>query len=351
MDLNNKTLEEWLNEVPASHYPQAEKTNHYAKYISLADYLNDNVHKSVTIGASLKSKDAILLNDHGPEHIKTVISRASYLVGCEDCTLNPYEVYLLLCCIQLHDVGNIFGRIKHEENADEIMLKAKGICGRDAIEAMHISKILKTHGGKNKHGKKDKIVDLKENENSIFGEFRPRLIASILRFADELADDRRRSNIELLELNTLPKGSEIFHLYASVLEPPKINFREKSIELNFNIHKKYLLKKYGKQNEDDIFLIDEIYLRVKKMHLERIYCSRYWKEAIKLEKIAGIIQFYDDTLDDTNREITFEIKENGYPYENEDFFDLVPSLKDNTGINLDGEYFFNKTNVVHEQSV
>lgn len=340
MELNNKTLVEWLRDAPDHFYPQGEKVDHHAHYIKLKDYLLTHVHNDVTFGANLTDSQT-LLNDHGPNHIKTVISRASYLVGCSNCDLEPYEVYLLLCCIQLHDVGNIFGRTDHEKEAKKIMRKAEGICGRDTIEAISIKNIAETHGGTTIDGDKDKITPLKEVENSEYGSFRPKLIASILRFADELADDRKRANHTLLNENKIPKGSEIFHAYAACLYSVDVKHNEKSVELSYKIPKAHLLEKFGKIDAEE-FLVDEIYTRVKKMHLERIYCSRFWKGKIDIEKIVVSIDFYDTTLDNIIPSISFEIGEHGYPEEERNIYSLISTLTDSSGIRLDGTYIKNK---------
>ena len=193
MNLDNRTLETWLEELPEHKYPHHKKIDYYSLYKRLKIYLNDNVHKEVTFGANLKDNE-FFLNDHGPDHIDTVINRASYLVNTENCDLEAYEVFILLCSIQIHDVGNIFGRYKHEINAKEIMKQAQEIFGRDTIESIRIKKIAESHGGKTSRGNKDKISKLQETENTLECVIRPRLIASILRFADELADDKKRAS-------------------------------------------------------------------------------------------------------------------------------------------------------------
>ena len=60
------------------------------------------------------------LTDHGPQHIETVISRASDLIRARSCDLSSYEVFLLLAAIHLHDVGNIHGRTGHQYTAIDV---------------------------------------------------------------------------------------------------------------------------------------------------------------------------------------------------------------------------------------
>lgn len=339
MDLNNKTLVDWLKDAPSECYPQRKEVDYFTHYKKLKDYLNDNVHKEVTIGANLKDPD-ILLNDHGPEHIETVISRASYLVDCESCTLNPYEVYLLLCSIELHDVGNIFGRYQHELNVDEIMLEASGICGRDHIEAIIIKEIAQAHGGKLESGSKDKISLLSEEEEGFEDKYRPQLLASILRFADELADDKNRANSQLLVKGRLPKKSEVFHAYAMCLDSVKINHIEKAVNLSFKIPKDFLLRTFGKI-EEEVMLVDEIYDRLMKMHYERIYTMRFCKNVLEIESISVRIQFFDKIIKDVFPRISFTLNENGYPKQLDTIYEICDDLNDK-GEELNGEHIKSK---------
>lgn len=335
MELNNKTLVEWLRDAPDEKYPQGKKVDHYTHYAKLSEYLKTNVHDEVTVGANLKDPE-IVLNDHGPKHIETVISRASYMVSQANCSLGPYEVYILLCCIELHDVGNIFGRYKHEVNATIIMQEAEGICGRDQIEAIKIRQIAEAHGGKTTSGDKDKISGLPEKDDTFFGDLRPQLIASILRFADELADDKDRAHRKLLINGLLPKKSEVFHAYAMCLDSVKVNHEDSGINLSFHIPKKFLSRKFGKMGEE-VYLLDEVYNRVLKMHFERIYCMRFCKNVIDLQRLFVRISFYEETLVEVFPRISFELSEKGYPDVDSDIFDMCDELSIN-GQRITGEY-------------
>ena len=339
MELNNKTLVEWLKDAPKELYPQQKKVDYYTDYAKLQKYLLP-IHKEVTTGANLQDS-TILLNDHGPDHIETVISRASFLVdGCK-CQLKPYEVYILLCCIQLHDVGNIFGRYKHELKLSEVMKVAEGICGNDTVEAIKIKKIAETHGGKTNEGDKDKISKLIDSEDTLHGEIRPQLIASILRFADELADDKTRASRTLLIEGKIPENSEVFHAYAMCLDSVKIKHNEKCINLTFQIPKEFISREFGKMGEK-VYLLNEIYERVLKMHYERIYCMRFSRNNIEIDNLSVKIEFYDKTMEEVFPKISFELRENGYPNSNESIFEMCKELYDNEGNKIDAEYVKSK---------
>jgi hypothetical protein len=344
MDLKNQTLEDWLYNARNREYKFNKKINYFAHYSKLKEYLIAKVHNEVTIGANLQNQKE-LLNDHGLSHIEKVIERASNLVDCKGCQLGPFEIYILLSAIQLHDVGNFYGREDHEIMLQEIMLKAGESCGRDDIERILIKKIAQAHGGKARgvRDANDTIGQLSITEPLADGVVRPRAIASILRFADELSDDKSRANTMLLKEGKLPKRSEVFHAYATCLETVLVKHNERSVELHFRIPKEFLIRKYGK-SDGEVYLLDEIYDRVMKVHRERIYCMRYCRRLIEIDNILAYIDFFSNFIDDTLfPRITLSLSDSGYPImPGNGIYDLCESLTDKNGVKIDGAYVHNK---------
>lgn len=280
------------------------------------------------------------LNDHGPRHIDTVIKRAGQLLNVQKEILSTREIYCLLSAIQLHDLGNFYGRAGHEQKILDIVAEGKEYIGTDHIERKYILQIAEVHGGKvSGTDDKDTISKLKDTAPILDEAIRLRMIASLVRFADELADDRFRPDIELLKSKRLPKSSEVFHAYSACLNSVIVDHSKETIELHFDIDKEYLKEKYGK-DDGEIYLIEEIYIRVLKMHNERIYCSRFWKPELSLENILVIINFYsDDIHEEVHPEITFTLAERGYPKSNQSIYEMCPELN-RSGVLLNGKYFY-----------
>src|SRR5438552_2406535 len=97
-------LNDWLKGRDKTAFPGAGKTDYYRRFEGAAEWLNQNIHPQVEKGVLLQ--EGGFLTDHGPEHVNTVIRRASHLVGNPDGKLSPYEAYVLLMAIHFHDVGN-----------------------------------------------------------------------------------------------------------------------------------------------------------------------------------------------------------------------------------------------------
>ena len=340
MKLNNKTLDAWLKNPPIKCFKYGRKTDYYSKYCTIKEHLDSRIHKIVEIGARLQDP-TMVLNDHGPDHVTAVIEKASELVSTDQCNLNALEVYILLVCIQFHDVGNIFGRYEHELNSKEIIEKSESIIGLDTTEIKVIWDIVKAHGGTSNRGDKDTINDLNEIELFNDNDVRARFLAAILRFADELADDKRRTKIELVNLPNFPRQSQIFHIYSLCLDNVVVKHIDRAVELHFKIPKDFVTDVFGKQDES-ILLLDEIYNRVMKMHLERIYFMRFTLKSIDIQSIIVFIDFFDKYISQFDP-ITFTISETGYPDANgKTIFDICPELIDDEGIRRDGRYIINK---------
>lgn len=336
MDLKDKTLEEWLKKQKKSKFPLEGKIDYYCRYKNLIDYLNTYIHPHVTPFASII--DGGYYTDHGPDHIKKVIRKASDLVNYKGLELTPYEVYFLLVAIHFHDVGHIKGgRYHHEMNARQVMHDVGDILGTDGTEKTHICQIAEAHGG-SIDGDKDKLrTPLEKEDSSLHQDIRPLLLAAILRFADELSDDRERSARFLMDQHVLPPSSEIFHRYAYALHTVKIDHMGNTVEMYFDLNKENVSRKYGKY-DGEIFLLDEIYKRTLKTYSECKYCMRFIPLEININSIKVKIRFIDENWENFRNPISYRLTETGYPDSSKmDIFSMCPNELKINGDNLTGD--------------
>ena len=317
MELPNITLETYLQTVAHSAYHNGVHVDYYSKYKSIKDYLIANVYKDVTPGANLQEL-GMYFNDHGIDHIQTVIERATQLVKATECKLSPKEVYFLLCSILIHDVGNIYGRNKHEKNLHKVINDIKTLFSNDSTEQRIIEQMAKAHGGRTERGSKDTIQDIKDKHfnNELV---KTQLISAILRFGDELADDRNRASHQMLKDELLyHRPSEIFHAYSASISNVIVDHGTHSVNIDFAIPVTFLDRTFGKI-EEKVFLIDEIYQRLLKVFLELKYCQKYMSRFIPLDKILVSIEFIPtgdnpfDSITKLPESFSFTISENGFP--------------------------------------
>jgi len=283
--------------------------DYVSRFNGIASYLAENVHPSVTISASLV--DGGFLTDHGPQHVRTVIDKASELLNtASDSVLTCYEAYLLLAAIHVHDVGNMSGRDEHELGSADIMSRLGALFGSDDVEKRTIFKIAQAHGGRI-GGDRDKISRLQESEHLLGQTVRPRFLAALLRLADEFADDRTRAQRLLIDSGVLPRESEVFHKYAYALH--SVVVAGNTARLSFEMTRADAASLYGKR-DGEVYLLDEIYERVIKMHAERMYCMRFLRPAISIDRLDISIRVYGPGYaDDPLAAIDFRLEEAGYP--------------------------------------
>jgi hypothetical protein len=306
------SLEVWLRKMARrrkSDFPGVGSQDYVLRYERIADHARTEIHKLVVVGANLI--DGGHLTDHGVDHIRTVLDRAAQLIQAPACKLTAYEVYLLLVAIHFHDVGNIFGRENHASRAGEILKSLHELAGNDTPEKRRISQIAEAHGP-TRNGSKDTISALPTQEDVLGKPVRLQLLAAILRFADELADDSFRASRFFLKEGLVPKESEVFHQYAAALHSVSIDLEGRQVRLKFELDESSTERKFGKQ-DTEVYLLEEIFERSLKMHLERIYCMRYMRAQIPIDVLQVDIVVYSSSTWRELVRLQYRLEESGYP--------------------------------------
>lgn len=321
-------LESWIRKSELQELFPATGTNYSSNYNSIATYLNINVHPNVTMGAILQQieqesrlsiEDVTYLNDHGPSHVNMVIRRASDLLSKSQVKLSPYEAYLLLLSIHFHDIGIWLGRDFHERRISEIMNipEIKELLPKDRSILRVICEIAKAHGGYYE-GDKDTLSPVTSVTHLNSQPIRNRFLAAVLRLADELADDKTRS--QQFDKERIPTYSKIYHNYSDALI--SVDIKQREIDLKFEYTKAKAKESFlkAKESSEEIYLLDEIYNRTLKMLHEKQYCSRFlMSHGICIDRIRVAIEICDD--DDLTGEplktFSYTLQEKGYPHLND----------------------------------
>lgn len=339
MNLKNQFLDEWLvayNKGTKDFRKFPFGYDYPTKYHGIANQLETWVHPFVNQGSMLQ--DNGFLTDHGPDHINTVIKRATQLVvnmKPKD-SLTPYEVYILLMAIQVHDVGNIISRNGHEESSVAIIEQLRDtLTEYDKIEWVVIFDIASAHGGE----EKDKISKLPQKEPIHGFEIRYQLLAAILKFSDELAEDSSRAARYLSKNLRLPELSSLFHEYANSLHSVLINSDSRIVSMHFNIHEVILHKTFKKEIKSndskeiiEQHLVNEIFLRTMKTHYERLYCMRFLRPVINIDRIRVSIKVTCNNIKLKFPEQGYDLIETGMnDIHMEQIFEICPDLKNWTG--------------------
>lgn len=247
------------------------KGNILDSYHNFEEEMNRSWHQNVNLGAAVSGDQ--LLTDHGVKHIESVISHAKDILTDVN-QLNGYEIYLLLVSIHFHDLGNISGRENHEQKIAEIIDRMGNTLPLDTSEKELVTSIATAHGGYI-DGNKDTIRQVSSDTLYDGVKIQPRVLASILRFADEISDDLNRSDFKGIDL---PPENKVYHEYSKALTP--VSIQGDTIQFNFRIPYELTQEKIGKGNKK-VFLYDEILERMSKCMCELEYCRKYANGLIK----------------------------------------------------------------------
>ncbi len=333
------TFERKLDFFPGKH-------DYVSAYKGFKNFMDREVHNETKAMTILIDEGEIYLNDHSVAHIQMVMEKISKILWDgerEVVKLEPFECFILLSAIQIHDAGHVIGgREHHELNAREF-LKEYNKYNVGSPEKKIIYEIARAHSGKD-----DPIGKLPQTEDISNFSVRMRLLAALLRLGDEMADEASRASAFLYDQNKIIKGSRLFHAFSISLNSflPHVDTQE--IRMKFNLNKSRCCEVFKKPTKDggevDTYLLDEIYVRTFKTFHECLYYNRFVSDKLRFNSVSVTIDFYDDDsfipLFDT---IGYRLEEKGYPrLQEENVYALCGKDLEKDGSKLDGEYVKNK---------
>src|SRR5258705_9078088 len=128
-------------------------------------------------------------NDHGPEHIKRVHANLDELLGGVPLRhLCHYELFLAMMGVLYHDVGILRGRRDHAAASARLLIEEKANYIVDDTDLAFLPEIVLSHSS---------TVDISKcsEDQRVRGvDVRPRVVAALVRLADELDEDVRRAD-------------------------------------------------------------------------------------------------------------------------------------------------------------
>jgi len=329
--IGNERLDEWFlaRAEEASCMPSDEYKSRYQQVVHELRRIQQEAGEGAILeqvrSGTASWDDFVYLTKHGPEHCEAVIGRVTELIRASQVTISPYEAYLLLFAIHLHDAGIALGRQKHWERCAKIM-RDLHVAGSEECEKKTIVQIAQAHG-RESDGNPDTILTLLPEPEFVLLEqkVRPQVLAALLRLADELAEGRNRACRFLLGQGSVPPESILCHEYSKSLHSVTLDGAE--IVLRFDMSQATALQLFAKGGEN-LYLLDEIFSRTVKLHCERRYCIRFLRPQLWLDRVRVHIDIYStDGLYRDLKKIGYTLAERGYPEERaRDIHDLCPDL-------------------------
>lgn len=343
MDLSGfkNNLEQWFLKREQKEFP--DNVDYVGDYKTIVSKLKP-IHDQVNAGADFT--DQSTLTRHDKSHINKVIHQISKLISYCNASITPYETFHLLIAVQIHDIKNIEGRDEHENNAIEIFndLEISGLIDYRLLK--NIGYIASCHAGSfTREGKKEKDrIGFQLSTYMYLDGFqiRPQFLASLLRLADEYADDAARSMPYLLKLKKVTKSSIIHQKHAESLRLVSIKPDTGIVDFDYYVKLEDALVKFPKylknlDSWEDKYLLDEIFERTVKSHYETIYCMRFLRPSISINRIQVSIEIEKPREAPKPIIFHYEMIEKGYPNDGFDIIDLCGEYLKNNGGYWSGE--------------
>jgi hypothetical protein len=197
----------------------------------------------------------------------------------------------LLSGLLLHDVGNIYGRDKHNLKITDVWSKLNSWKSWSSQERQVVISVGRAHSGRKEE---DTLKPLSVSQG-YFSKKRVDLanIAAVVRFADELAEGEQRTSRFLIENQLINEGSNLYHQYAQITQ---VSIGSDRIALTYHIDidnpsypkDKRKLKKHLKD------LLNMVYARAAKMNQERQLARHYAKILVPFRETSISVNFLKD---------------------------------------------------------
>ena len=114
----------------------------------------------------------------------------------------------------------------------------------------------------------------------------------------------------VLKYDLVKEGSKLFHYYADSLKSTRIKDKRINIYYKFEADVAQMEFEY---KEGKIYLLDYIFERNVKTHLERVYCQKFMRPNIILDSIDVDIAVYSKNYIKKKFEIKYRLLDKGYP--------------------------------------
>lgn len=174
-------------------------------------------------------------NNHGRGHISRVLEYLDYLVGPEPLKyLTRYELFLAMMSILYHDIGLLRQRKGHEDISKTLLEgDANDAYIINSIDKEIISAAVVSHSSSKDIGRECSRF----SEQEIIGrnKARPRVVAALVRLADELDEDYRRADPLLQTRLNLPIESEFFWRFCQRVRGVRPDLNTKWIDFNLEL--------------------------------------------------------------------------------------------------------------------
>ena len=315
----------------------AHAQGYWTKFRALESHFFEKIHPVVDVGLAIDQMRAAKGDDnpdimtiHGCRHVSDLVESLDKLGESIEkkkgaTPLNPLESYILLCAAHLHDVGNIGGRKDHPMKSNELI--------RDHIDLFYgtetcqnIYDVARVHGGvSGKYGQDT----FREIHTDNYSYPRLRLLAAMLRMADELSENPGRVPTALLDWFQASPESNLAYRYAKCFR--QFDLQNDTLDILLRIYP----DQHGFDTEiDGKSFFDHLEYKIDIIEREARYCSQYGRPDFDVRQVQLTMEYYKDDIPSnmTKRsKLTLDL-DRGYPENLPSLSERCEALGKNTSL-------------------
>lgn len=212
-------------------------------------------------------------NDHGPGHIDRVLDNLAALIGDEpvsNAKLSALELALCMTAVAAHDIGVVNGRSGHARTSAEwltrIAQENKLLFDPHEIDVLTV--VIICHSSSAQIEKECKHLPDKYQVGT--HTVRPRLLAALVRLADELDESYLRADSWLMGLLDLPESSRPYWRFCQCITGIDLGASLSSIKITVRFEPDVLASTSGRYSFLEFFSE-----KISKINYERTKVSGY----------------------------------------------------------------------------
>jgi hypothetical protein len=221
-------------------------------------------------------------NDHGPQHILRVLGYLDRILGKPGIKLlDPYELFLTAMSVLYHDIGLTHQRKKHAEISAYLLKTEKSGIVFQPHDKEFMTVAITNHSSSQDIKKYCERFDDIEYVGS--HKVRIRLVAALVRLADELDEDHYRALEDIREILPLPEGSMFYWVFNQRVQSVVPLRPNKCIQITMSLDNEDHTQTFTVDGQMRSF-IELAMEKIIKINKEREYCSGFFPDILKYNK-------------------------------------------------------------------
>lgn len=259
---------------------QSSGTKYFSKYQVVKDYVFGNHYNYWGLGFPGG-------NDHGKPHIERVLEHLNNLLGMDSLTvldsINDYELYLVMMAILFHDIGIVKQRENHAQISKSIFENSGNSYILNDLDKEIIAVAVVCHSSSKNI--EQECMSFSSEETIGNQRVRPRLVAALVRLADEIDEDSRRTPVAVQHDANIPSTSEFFWRFGQRIAGVQANKTRKEIIFNIQFKQEDISHSVMLGNEQKPF-VPAFIEKISKINKERAHVSQFLLDTLKYESLV-----------------------------------------------------------------